>query len=98
MKALSFAAQGVEGGQVKIDQLALPLALAERTLSEVLSSNAATFFWQELIHGRRAQSRQLRHFIEIDPLLDFGALQPGAKATAGVRQIAADLDLRGKFG
>jgi uncharacterized protein len=98
MKALSFAAQGVEGGQVKIDQLAWPLALAEKTLNEVLSRNVATFSWEELIQGRRAQSRQLRHFIEIDPLLDFGALQPGAKATAGVRQIAADLDLRGKFG
>jgi hopanoid biosynthesis associated RND transporter like protein HpnN len=98
MKALSFAAEGVEGGQVKIEQLAWPLALAEKTLNEVLSRNAATFSWQELVHGRHAQSRQLRHFIEIDPLLDFGALQPGAKATAGVRQIAADLDLRGKFG
>jgi hopanoid biosynthesis associated RND transporter like protein HpnN len=82
MKALSLAAQGVAGGQVKI----------------VLSGNAASFSWQELVHGQRAQSRQLRHFIAIDPLLDFGALQPGTKATAGIRQAVADLDLGGKFG
>jgi hopanoid biosynthesis associated RND transporter like protein HpnN len=98
MKALSFAARGVAGGQVKIDQLAWPLGLAEKTLSEVLSDKPATFSWQELVHGKPTQSRQLRHFIEIDPLLDFGALQPGAKATAGVRQAAADLDIGGKFG
>ncbi|MGA2943910.1 MAG: MMPL family transporter [Xanthobacteraceae bacterium] len=98
MKALSFAAQGVAGGQVKIDQLAWPLALAEKTLSDVLSDQPATFSWQELVHGQQPQSRQLRHFIEIDPLLDFGALQPGARATAGVRQASADLDLGGKFG
>jgi uncharacterized protein len=98
MKALSFAAQGVAGGQVEIDQLAWPLALAETTLNEVLSGNPATFSWRELVQGKQVQSRQLRHFIEIDPLLDFGALQPGAKATAGVRQAAADLDIGDKFG
>jgi len=98
MKALSFTAQGVEGGQVNIDQLAWPLSLADKTLSEVLSGNAATFSWQELMNGEAAQSRQLRHFIELDPVLDFGALQPGAKATDAVRQAASDLDLGGKFG
>ena len=98
MKALSLAAQGVAGGQIKIDQLAWPLALTESTLIDVLAGHAATFSWQELVHGQRPQSRQLRHFIAIDPLLDFGALQPGAKATAGVQQAVADLDLGGKFG
>jgi hypothetical protein len=98
MKALSFTAQGVGSGQVNIDQLAWPLSLADKTLSEVLSGNAATFSWQELINGAAAQSRQLRHFIEINPVLDFGALQPGAKATAAVRKAASDLDISGKFG
>jgi len=71
MKALSFAAQGVEGGEVKIDQLVWPLSLADKTLSEVLSGHAATFSWQELMNGEAVQSRQLRHFIEINPVLDF---------------------------
>ena len=30
-------------------------------------------------------------------MLDFGELQPGARATAGIRQAVADLDLGGKF-
>jgi hopanoid biosynthesis associated RND transporter like protein HpnN len=98
LKALSFAAQGVEGGQVKIDQLAWPLSLADKLLSDVLSGKPATFSWQELTRGQPAQPSQLRHFVEIDPVLDFGELQPGARATAGIRQAAADLDLGGKFG
>jgi hopanoid biosynthesis associated RND transporter like protein HpnN len=98
MRALSFTAQGVQGGEVKIDQLVWPLSLADKTLSEVLSGNAATFSWQELMNGEAAHSRRLRHFIEINPVLDFAALQPGAKATAAVRQAASDSDLGGKFG
>lgn len=90
MKALWSAAQGVEGGEVKIDQLVWPLSLADKTLSEALSGHAATFSWQELMNGEAAQSRQLRHFIKINPVLDYGALQPGGKATAGVRQTASD--------
>jgi uncharacterized protein len=97
LKALSFAAQGVAGGQVKIDQLAWPLTLADKTLSDVLSGKAATFSWQELTRGRPAQSSQLRHFVEINPVLDFGELQPGARATGAIRQAAADLDLGRKF-
>ena len=98
LKALSFAAQGVEDGQVKIDQLAWPLTLADKTLSDVLSGKVATFSWQELTRGQPAKPSQLRHFVEINPVLDFGELQPGARATAGIRQAVADLDLGGKFG
>lgn len=97
LKALSFAAQGVEGGQLNVDQLAWPLSLADRTLSDVLSGKPATFSWQELTRRQPTQSSQLRHFVAIDPVLDFGKLQPGARATAGIRQAVADLDLGGKF-
>ena len=98
LKALSFAAQGVEGGQVRIDQLAWPLSLADKTLSDVLYGKPATFSWEVLTRGKPEKSSQLRHFVEINPVLDFGELQPGARATAGIRQAVADLDLGGKFG
>jgi uncharacterized protein len=89
LKALSFAAQGVVGGQVKLDQLEWPLSLADKTLSEVLSDNAAAFSWQELVQGKQPDPGQLQHFIEIEPALDFGALQPGARATAGVDRFGS---------
>src|SRR6202051_5171945 len=43
MTALSFAAEGVRAGRIKVEQLAWPLALADRTLSDVLAGKPATF-------------------------------------------------------
>ena len=97
-KSLSFAAQGVEAGKLKIEQLAWPLSLAKRTLNDVLSGRPATFSWQELLSGRPVQADLLRRFIEVQPSLYFSALQPGHPATEGIRRTAADLKLGEKYG
>jgi uncharacterized protein len=98
MKALSLAAEGVQMGKIEPDQLSWTLALADRTLSDVLSGKPATFSWQELLRGHALPAKQLRHFIEVEPALDFADLQPGRKATEGIHRAAADLDLKGKLG
>ncbi len=85
MKALSFAADGVKSGRVRLNQLAWPLSLADKTLSDALAGKPATFSWQELLQGHPLQASQLRHFIEVQPQLDFAALQPGREATEGIR-------------
>jgi hypothetical protein len=97
VRALSFAANGVERGELKLDQLAWPLSLAEKSLSDVLSGKKATFSWQELAQGRISKPSALRRFIEVDPILNFKALQPGAKATSGIQQAATDLNLAAKY-
>jgi hopanoid biosynthesis associated RND transporter like protein HpnN len=97
MKALSFVTGGVQGGEVKLDQLVWPLSMADRTLSDVLSGKPTTFSWQELIQGSPPPAIQLRHFIEVQPVLDFQALQPGRKATDAIRRSVADLKLSEKF-
>jgi hopanoid biosynthesis associated RND transporter like protein HpnN len=98
MKALSLAAEGVQMGKIEPDQLSWTLALVDRTLSDVLSGKPATFSWQELLRGHALPAKQLRHFIEVEPALDFADLQPGRKATEGIHRAAADLDLKGKLG
>jgi uncharacterized protein len=98
MNALSLVTGAVQTGKMKLDQLAWPLALADRTLSDVLSAKPATFSWQELLQGHPSQNKQLRHFIQIQPALNFAALQPGREATQGIRRAAVDLDLENKFG
>jgi hopanoid biosynthesis associated RND transporter like protein HpnN len=98
MTALSFAAEGAQAGQISLDQLGWPLSLADQTLSDVLSENPATFSWQELLQGHPLPANQLRHFIEVQPTLDFTALQPGLKAEQGIHQAASQLDLKNKFG
>src|SRR3981189_438557 len=98
MTALSFTAEGVKAGQIRLEQLARPLSLADRTLSDVLSGKPATFSWQELLQGRPPTAKQLRHLIGVQPTLDFSELQPGRKAEDGIRRAAADLDLQDKLG
>jgi uncharacterized protein len=98
MKALSLAAEGVQVGEIKLDQLAWPLSLADRALSDVLAGKPATFSWQELLQGHPLPIDQKRHFIEVQPTLDFTALQPGHQAAEGIRRAAADLNLQGKLG
>ncbi len=67
-------------------------------MSEVLADKPATFSWQELLQGHKLPAEQLRHFIEVQPTQDFSDLQPGHKATEGIRRATSDLDLRGKYG
>ena len=97
-KSLSFVAKGVQAGRVQLEQLAWPLSLAERTLDEVLSGRTSQFSWHELLSGRPLQSGSLHHFIEVQPSLDFSALQPGHPATEGIRRTAADLKLGDRYG
>ena len=97
VRALSFAVNGVQGGELKLDQLTWPLSLAEKTLSDVLAGGPGNFSWQELMRGRKFKASELRRFIEIDPIQDFSALQPGAKATSGIQEAATDLNLVAKY-
>lgn len=98
MTALSFAAEGVKAGAIRLEELARPLSLADRTLSNLLSGKPATFSWQELLQGQPAPANRLRHLVGVQPTLDFTELQPGRKAGEGIRRAAADLDLQSKFG
>jgi uncharacterized protein len=98
MQALSSAAQGVRAGQLKLEQLAWPLSLANRTVGDVLSGKPAFFSWQELLQGHPLSDNQRRHFIEIAPKLDFKALQPGREATVAIQRATDELRLRDNFG
>ncbi|WP_407180951.1 MMPL family transporter [Bradyrhizobium sp. STM 3562] len=98
MDVLSSAAQGVQAGRLKLEQLAWPLSLAKNTLNDVLADRPAFFSWQELLQGHTLPIDQRRHFVGIAPKLDFAALQPGRAATEGIHQAAADLKLKENLG
>jgi uncharacterized protein len=98
MKSLSFSAELVQSRKIKLDQLVWPLSLAENTLNGVLSGQPAWFSWQELLQGHSLPLDQRRHFLEVSPMLDFKALQPGKTATDGIRRAAADLNLGERHG
>ena len=98
LSVLSFAADQVRVGRMKLEQLKWPLMLANKTLDEVLSGKPAAFSWKELLEGHLVPVMERRHFLEIQPNLNFNALQPGRTAEVAIHHAAAQLDLKNKFG
>ncbi|MDP9138209.1 MAG: MMPL family transporter, partial [Pseudomonadota bacterium] len=45
-----------------------------------------------------AEPRELRSFIEVKPILDYSALEPGQAASTAIRQAAAELKLAAELG
>ena len=96
-RALSLALVGVQYGMTKLDDYTRPLSLASDALDSVLAGRPAVFSWQEMLNGKPATPEELRHFIEVQPILDFSALEAGQVSSAAIRQDAADLDLAGRY-
>jgi hopanoid biosynthesis associated RND transporter like protein HpnN len=92
-RALSFGLLGVQQGQAKLEDLERAMTMSADTVDHVLAGQPASFSWRVLLTGQRPQSNELRHFIEVQPVLDFSALQPGQAATDAIRKAASDLKL-----
>ncbi|HVY59623.1 MAG TPA: MMPL family transporter [Xanthobacteraceae bacterium] len=96
-QSLSFVLTGAQTGQFHLDQAAGPLNRFSDTLEDVLAGRRATFSWQEMLKGRPAEPADLRRFIEIYPVLNYSALEPGKAATDAIRKAAADLELGSRY-
>ena len=96
-QVLGFGLIGVQTDRLKLDDMTRPLTLAAKTLEDVLAGRPASFSWQSLMRGQDPEPGDLRRFIEIRPVLDYGALQPGHRATRAIRQAAVDLGLSSQY-
>jgi uncharacterized protein len=96
-QALSMSLQGVAAGRVSLNTIARPLNTIADTLDNVLAGRKAAFSWQVLVNGAPATFEDLNQLIDIYPVLDFGALQPGHSATEAVRKTAADAHLNSDY-
>jgi hopanoid biosynthesis associated RND transporter like protein HpnN len=93
VRALSQSLEGVSLGKTKLDDLKPALAAIADTLEAQAKGKPAAFSWRALISGRTAKPSELRHFLNIQPVLEFGDLQPGGKATQVIREAASRLGL-----
>ena len=93
MDGFSSALLGVENGVTTLDDLAAPFSVVADTLDKINTGEPAFLSWQELISGEKPGTRDTRRIIEIQAALNYGALAPGATASAALRTIAADLGL-----
>lgn len=97
LNALSLGLMSVQYGQTKLDDLTRPMSMAADAVSATLAGRPSSFSWEGLASGKPAQPQELRRFIEIEPLLDFAALEPGRDATNAIMHTAQNLNLTGSY-
>ena len=94
LDALSLALEGVRRGEAPPEALTPTLNALDATVQGVLEGRSAPFSLRALmIHRDSPASRELRRFILVKPVLDYGALMPGADATDAIRAEARALGL-----
>lgn len=90
----AFIPKALANNQGTFDNYDKPIASMNAAITAALEGKPAFFSWQSLFaNGADPSPRELRKFIQITPVLDYTALQPGAKPTDFVRQAARDLQL-----
>jgi hopanoid biosynthesis associated RND transporter like protein HpnN len=92
-KALSFVPKGVEEKQAAWKDYEKPLKVLADSIDDLLAGRPSTFSWDELLTNQKPVTADLRRFLEVKPVLDFGELQPGEKASELIRATARQLGL-----
>jgi uncharacterized protein len=98
LDALWLGLTGVQRKELTLDEMTRPMAMAADTAEAVLAGQRAQFSWRMLVNSDLALGRDLGRFIEVQPRLDFGALEPGRAATDAIREITTNLRLAADYG
>jgi len=99
VEVLQMGLTGVELEKITLDAMLRPLKVTADTVDAVMAKKPVNFSWQELLAGGDGgEANSKRKFIDVQPKLDFTALQPGHAATAAIRQAVADLKLPQDYG
>ena len=97
-QALTFGLMSAQVGEAGLEPLTGMLNQTSAAVETALAGKPASFSWRELVSGKKPTTDDLRRFIEIHPVLDYSALEPGKKATEAIRKAAATLRLKQRFG
>lgn len=92
--SFQFISKGVQSHKGTLDDYDPPIAAINKALQESLDGKPGFFSLQTLLNGGQpASTRQTRKFIQVSPILDFAALEPGEKATTFIRAAVESLHL-----
>ncbi|MFC0385199.1 MMPL family transporter [Muricoccus vinaceus] len=95
---IGTALEGVARGDAGLADLRPALSALAQALEAAASGRPAFFSWRALFAGTPPGPRETRRFILVQPVLDYGALQPAAAASAALRSSAAGLGLDAAHG
>ena len=97
-QTLTYGLMSAQVGEAGLAPLTGVFDHAASTIETLLAGKPAHFSWRELVSGKDPTTGDLRRFIQIHPVLDYSALEPGKKATDFIRKEAADLKLKQRLG
>jgi hopanoid biosynthesis associated RND transporter like protein HpnN len=84
-------------GQVKLSDMSHLLSQSATVLDRALAGQPAALSWRALV-DKDVSINPARAFITVQPVVDYGALEPGARASAAIRATAASLHLGAHYG
>ncbi len=85
------ALMAVRSKYLTLDDLATSFNMVSDTLDKIIAGQPASFSWRVLAQRKPAEKNELRGFIEVRPVLDYKALEPGHAAIAAIRAAAAEV-------
>jgi hopanoid biosynthesis associated RND transporter like protein HpnN len=91
--AVSQSLEGVRLKKTTLEDMKPAVSAIAGALERVEQGQHPLFSWRTLISGREPERSDLRRFVNIQPVLDYGALEPGGQATKAVRATIAKLGL-----
>ena len=98
IEVLQMGLTGVELEKITLDSMQKPLTATADTVEAVLADKPVHFSWHEMLAGDNPEANSKRKFIDIQPKLDFTALEPGKEATDAIRKAVNDLKLPTEYG
>jgi len=93
LDALALGLMGVQRGELNLDAMSHPMRMASDTLEMLLAGRPTSFSWLALANGAPPERRDLYRFIQVEPMLNFSALEPGRAVTDAIAKTASDLEL-----
>jgi hopanoid biosynthesis associated RND transporter like protein HpnN len=91
--AISQSIEGVRLGRTTLEGMRPAVTAIADALDSVAQGKHPAFSWRRLITGHAPEPSELRRFVNIQPILNYGDLQPGGQATKAIRATIARLGL-----
>ena len=91
--AVSQSLEGVRLKKTTLEDIEPAVSGIADALEKVERGQHPAFSWRRLISGRAPEPSDLRRFVNIQAVLNYGELEPGGDATKAVRATIAKLGL-----
>ena len=96
--AFKLGLEGVQHGEIEASALDKPITAVAAAIKSTLAGSSAAVPWSEIFTGRKPGLAELRRFLITQPVLDYGDITPGARASEAIRMAARDLGLTPEHG